>query len=113
MNSCFETYLQTTDPETPYSELVSFDVLGSILLHCVIYLGVYKTLTLLFGVTCLKLSTVAIWLCVIMTLGYFARLYRAKTIYRAFLEEGQSEKEALDNCESYMRSGYFTFYFLA
>lgn len=48
-----------------------------------------------------------------MIVGYIARLYRSKTIYRAFLEKQYSNEDALEETRRYMKTGYFTFYFLS
>ena len=47
-SSCFETFLKTTDPYTPYSKVMTKEVMFSILFHLAAYFLAYFGLVKLF-----------------------------------------------------------------
>jgi len=114
MISCFESYLRTTDPKAKYSSLIDFHVLFSIVFHTFIYVLVIKGIMHLFSVKHknISISYLVVVLVLLMVFGYAGRLYRAKTIYQGFLDRGYSDKDALIETRDYMRTGYFTYYFM-
>jgi hypothetical protein len=92
-------FYETTDPKTPYNRLFSKDVIFSILLHTILY-----TFLASYIFQFSKHLYVCILLFTLMCIGYFARLYRVKSL-SIFLK---SEKEAKER----LRSAYYTWYFL-
>jgi hypothetical protein len=112
MISCFESYLRTTDPKAKYVSLIDFHVVFSIVFHTFIYVLVIKGLMHLFSVKHKNISYLVVVLVLLMVFGYAGRLYRAKTIYQGFLDRGYSDKDALIETRDYMRTGYFTYYFM-
>lgn len=105
-------YLETTNPLAPYSSLISSEVLFSVIFHTVAYLIIYVALSYFFLGKPRSFGYFPVVLFFIMLFGYFGRLYRAKTMYNALLKEGYHSHKALEETRNYMRTGYFTYYFL-
>lgn len=107
-------FLDTTDPSSGYNRLLQTDVVASILVHLLVYIGLVYTVSSVFG-TNLNDKTykrIQKFLLVVMVLGYFGRLTRAKTLYNAFIEQGYTEDESYTKSTDLIRNAYFTFYFL-
>ena len=112
MISCFESYLRTTDPTVDYSTLVDIHVGFSIVFHTLVYFLLFTITTRFFFGRTKSLSYLPVVLIVVMVLGYIGRLYRSKTIYQGFLDRNYNESEALKETRDYMKTAYFTFYFM-
>ena len=112
MDSSFKVYLDTTNPEASYSSLFSTDVLLSILFHSVAYVLIINGILLLFDKKVIAFEVLFLILVIIMILGYIGRLYRAKTILNEFVEMGYTKEESIEKTSDFMRTGYFTYYFL-
>jgi hypothetical protein len=108
----YNTFLFTTDPETQYSELLSKDVLFSIVIHLALYLIAYLLLVGLFDLPN-KPLLFAGGLLIIMILGFVGRLARTKGIYQVFLQRGESRISARQIAMKVTRDAYFTWYFLS
>jgi len=114
MDSLHEIYMETTNPKTNYSRLLHIDIAVSILLHTIAYITMFFIVTKLFKV---KVSQdiyfkLVIFLLVIMSLGYFGRLYRVKSLYASLLKRNMSEKDALESTKNMINNAYFTYYFI-
>lgn len=106
-------YFKTTNPETKFKELLSVDVLLSILFHTISYLILVKMFSFIFK---LKISNnaylrLSIFLILIMILGYIGRLYRSKKIYKYYLNYYDKDNANLFT-KQLINQGYFKFYFL-
>ena len=114
MNSYTNVYLDTIDPLSPYSRLISPDVLFSVVIHACFYLVIIIFTSKLFNFTLTKklYFHITLTLHVIMVLGYIGRLARSKSIYYNLRKRGESKKEAQNNTIKLMHHGYFTYYFL-
>lgn len=95
-----------------FKGVIDFHVLFSIVFHTFIYVLVIKGIMYLFSVKYKNISHLVVVLVLLMVFGYAGRLYRAKTIYQGFLDRGYSDKDALIETRDYMRTGYFTYYFM-
>ena len=108
------TYLKTTNPETNYRDLLSWEVLFSVLLHLALYMfGVY----IFCKIFQLKLKSeiyanIFVFLVIVMVLGYFGRLMRVKSLYKAMLKNKDTKETAKKKTEETINAGYFRFYFL-
>ena len=107
----YQTFLETTDPETEYIQLASPNVALSIGVNLVLYITAYFILVHLFGFPN-KPFFVLIALIFIMVFGYVGRLARTKSIY-AELVKTNNPKIAREKTMSTIRNAYFTWYFLA
>lgn len=113
MESLFEVYLKTTNPATHYRDLLSTGVLVSLILHTILYCIIFYGLIAFFGAKMIKQYLYfPLLLVIVMILGYVGRLYRSKSIYKTLLHLGLNKQNAIKQCSKYMRTGYFTFYFL-
>lgn len=107
-------FMETTDPLTPYSRLISWDTLVSILSHTIAYLVIFWGLARL----CQKkyrpgvYSILAVFLVVLMSAGYYFRLQRVKSLYQVYLERGYSKAKARNDSINLLHQGYMTYYFL-
>jgi hypothetical protein len=113
MKNCFQVYLDTTNPQASYSSLFSFDVLFSILFHSIAYYLIINGILLLFKQKPFAFHKLFWILIVIMVFGYIGRLYRAKTIFHDFQNMGYNSVQSREKTCDFMRTGYFTYYFLA
>jgi hypothetical protein len=111
-SSCFETFLKTTDPYTPYSNVMTKEVMFSILFHLIAYFLAYYGLVKLFKLP-YKPKAMVIFLLVVMTLGFYGRLFRVKSMFETYQKMGMETKEAREKASSMLRTGYFTWYFLS
>jgi len=114
MNTLTNTYLDTINPHTPYTRLLSNDVLGSIIMHTLVYLIIIIIVIKVFKFktsTNLYLS-ITIILLIIMIFGYIGRLARAKSLYINFIKSGQDSRQALTNTMDIMHNAYFVYYFI-
>lgn len=112
MKNCFELYYTATDPNMKYVDLVNWKVALSILFHTIAYVIIYMILCMFFLGKTLPLGNFPYYLALLMIAGYFGRLYRAKSIYDSFLKMGYMKYDALEKTRDYMRTAYFTFYFM-
>ena len=107
-------FTETTDPLTPYSRLISWDTLLSIISHTIVYLVVFWGCSRL----CQKKYSpsiypiLAVLLVVLMTTGYYFRLQRVKSLYQVYLERGYSKAKARNDSMNLLYQGYMTYYFL-
>ena len=110
---CFEhLFMETTDPETPYSRLLKVDTLASIVFHIFLYACLVYAFGYIFD---MKFSSkvymrLTLILLIIMVLGYVGRLSRAKYLEKVLNEKG--EKEPREKAKQMIRTGYYTPYFL-
>jgi uncharacterized membrane protein len=102
----YSLFLKTTDPSTPYSRLLSVDVVASIVFHATVYTFIVYCLTLMFSFFKLNIKLMKMFLVfvVIMCVGYVGRLARVKQIR----DRIQSKQTAMD----IVRKRYFVWYFL-
>lgn len=115
LNIFSRIFLETLDPKTEYKRLFSPDIAISILFHTIFYLIILLLITKFSG---MKITTngwkrITLFLLLIMTFGYFGRLYRSKSIYETLMLEGITEDEARKKTKEIMINGYFVFYFFA
>ena len=114
MDNLNNIFIETTDPLANYNRLISLDVMVSIMFHTVLYLLVLK---ISIGIFKIRLSyniyyNLFFVLLSLMTFGYFARLYRAKSLYKTLLVKGYDESTSYNISLDLIHNGYFTFYFL-
>ena len=114
-NSFTKIYFETINPSSDYSRIISKDVLVSIIFHTIAYVVTLFTFMKIFNI---KLSksiyvNVTVFLLLLMTFGYFARLSRSKSIYNYLIKNGKTEKASEEETIKLMGNGYFRFYFLA
>lgn len=116
MTFLFKTYQETIDPENSYNIMFSKNVLTSIFFHVVIYFYSFVFFTKIFKISYLKESksydTVLYSLIAIMTLGYFGRMARSKSIYNYYKEQGLSKHDSKKLAIDYINTAYFKWYFL-
>lgn len=107
----YKTFLETIDPESSYQRIVSLDVLLSVITHIVLYFLFYLLIIYFFHAPKQYVFFIQI-LFIIMVLGYFGRLARAKGIYEVLKKE-MSKEEARKKTIKVIHNGYFTWYFLS
>lgn len=111
-----ETFVETTNPETEYKDLLDFKVFKSVVIHSVVYLLVlYLFLVVvqkhkISNDTLLKFGGI---IAVIMSFSYVLRLFRAKNVYSSLIEKGIADVVALRKTNELMENAYFTWYFMA
>ena len=98
-----ELYLQTTDPNLPFSQLISTPILTNILIsivfHTVVYASFVNLLSFIF--TGKTLSTpinyrLLLSLLLIMSFGFIARFFHVKEIYKAYNNDLDKTRIHLD-----------------
>jgi len=114
MAALIDLYFFSINPYTKYSELFSSIMLLSIFLHSISYLFMAILVNYIFNLklensTFIKLYTT---LLIIMTFGYYCRLWRSKSIYKYLIKIGYTDNQALVKTMSLMNRGYFTYYFI-
>jgi hypothetical protein len=102
-------FYDTTDPDTPYSRLVSLDVIANIILHAFIYSTFLYVVCHLFGYIHVlrkpqEWIPLFIGLIVFMWIGYVGRLCRVKCLARTL----GSNEDAMRQ----LRNAYFVWYFI-
>jgi hypothetical protein len=107
----YNTFLETTDPYSPYSRIISLDVAVSIVINIILYYIAYLGLIYFFHVPKNNTMFLVIILC-IMILGYFGRLARTKGIYKSLVSKMDPEL-ARYKASKVIRESYFTWYFLS
>ena len=107
----YSIFLETTDPVTPYTSLISVGVLASIVLHVLVYLLIYMALAEVFGLAN-DLFMVTVVLTLIMVFGYIGRLARSKSIMAIQMENGETIPAARQIAKQTLRPAYFTWYFM-
>ena len=111
MELFYKTFLETTDPHTPYTKLLSLKLVCCITNHVLLYTLAYFLLANLFNLP-KKYVKFVIGITIVMVLGYFGRLARVKSIYNVLLENSDKYK-AREKSMEVIRNSYFTWYFLA
>ena len=96
-----ELYLQTTDPKLEFGQLLSLTpkILVSDLFHTAVYAGAINlTSHVFFGRTLSSRQNIRliVALFVIMFIGYFARFYHVRDIYRAYNGDVEKTRRHLD-----------------
>jgi len=107
----YKTFLETTDPNTEYSQLLSFHVIYSIIVNVVLYTIAYGLLVHLFNLP-KKFKIFVISIICVMISGYIGRLARVKSIYNVLLENTDIH-HAREKAMKTIRQSYFTWYFLS
>jgi len=111
-----KVYRETSDPRSEYGRLVTTDVVASIVVHVVLYIG---AIFLLQHFTRIRIVNdkqpirLAVILGIIMCGGYIARLCRVKAIYHVNRSSGYNEEVSLKMARDQINQGYVTWYFLA
>lgn len=111
-----KVYRETTDPRNGYERLVNTDVIASIVVHVVVYIGAIFLLqhfTKIRIVNDKQPTRLAVILGIIMTGGYIARLCRVKAMYHVNRSSGYNEEVSLKMARDQINQGYVTWYFLA
>lgn len=109
-----KVFFDTTNPTTSYNRLFSIDILLSIVFHTLSYVLIFYIISNIFNI---KNDTnlynkLTIFLIIIMTLGYFGRLCRVKSIYNYLINNGYNEKDSITISMELLHKDYFKFYFL-
>ena len=114
MESLTNTYFTTINPLLPYSQLVTKDVICSIILHTILYICVIYILDKLFKIKISKemYCNIMCLLVVVMSLGYVGRLARSKSVYQYYIARGFSREQSFQKTIDIMHFGYYRFYFL-
>ena len=82
-----ELYLQTTNPELSISQIISANMLFSVLFHTILYCVFFNmTSYIFFGKLLSNVINARLFLSLltIMFFGFFARFFHVKEIYRAY-----------------------------
>jgi len=103
-----DLYFDTINPLQTYKRLFSLDVLFSALIHTIMYVVVIYIVVKVFKFKFNKFKELFLCLFVVMFLGYFGRLSRAKDIHKHFLKE----KDSVNKTINLMHNGYFCWFFL-
>ena len=114
MDLMYSTFLDTTDPTTSYTSLLSIGPVVSIILHTLAYLLVYVCLAEFFGLPAdiVTLGYLVAALLVIMISGYIGRLARSKSIMAVQVNRGENLETARQIAKQTLRPAYFTWYFM-
>jgi hypothetical protein len=104
-------FLDTTDPRTKYTRLMAIDVGFCIVINIALYAVFYYILIHVFRLPN-RMTLLVGCLIVIMTLGYIGRLSRSKSVFRVYLERGDSHEDAYWKTVKDIRRAYFTWYFM-
>ncbi len=107
----YSTFLETTDPVSPYTSLISVGVLASIVLHLLVYLLIYMALAEVFDLPNDPFIVVVV-LVLVMVFGYIGRLARSKSIMAVQIEHGETIPVARQIAKHTLRPAYFTWYFM-
>lgn len=100
-------FYETTDPQTPYARLLSFDVALNVIIHAIVYSAVFYLIMILFldkDVSMSKLGYLWLGLVILMSIGYVGRLCRVKCLANVL----KSEEDAMED----LRPAYFVWYFI-
>ena len=110
LEQLFETYQQTTNPNTSYLQLINLNVIQSIIIHSFLYIYSLYIICYIYNIK-IETNNLVIPLISIMILGYIGRLSRAKSIYNVFLKD-YKEKVALKKTKEVIDKAYIVWYFL-
>jgi hypothetical protein len=98
-----ETYLQTTDPKLPFSQLISSpiitNILVSVIFHIIVYSSFVNLLSFIFTGKILSTTInyrLLLSLFVIMIFGFVARFLHVKDIYKAYHNDLDKTRSHLD-----------------
>lgn len=98
-----DLYLVTTNPTTPFSELVKpsvmMKIIASVIFHTIIYACFFNLVSYIFFGKYLSTGInirVFISLLFIMFFGFFARFFHVKEIYRAYDYDMKKTRKHLD-----------------
>ena len=110
-----KVFFETTNPNTSYNRLLSFDILISIIFHTLAYIIIICVISNVFNIKTNKKIYIkaSIFLIIVMILGYIGRLSRVKSIYNYLSEVGYNNKESTLISMKLLQNDYFKFYFLA
>jgi hypothetical protein len=108
-----DLYLQTTDPKLHFSELLMPRTMvkysGSVLFHTIIYASFFNLTSYIFlGKTLSNSINIRLFvaLLLIMFLGYFARFFHVKEVYKSYNYDLEKTRNHLDKL-------YVTWIFIA
>jgi hypothetical protein len=82
-----DVYLSTTNPELPISNIISIEVIFSVIFHTIVYAGFFNLASYIFlGKILSRLvnARLLISLSIIMFFGFFARFVHVKEIYKSY-----------------------------
>ena len=96
-----ELYLQTTDPKLEFGQLLSLTpkIIVSDLFHTAVYAGAINLASFIFfgrPLSSRQNVRLVVALFIIMFVGYFARFYHVKDIYRAYNGDVEKTRRHLD-----------------
>jgi hypothetical protein len=107
----YNTFLETTDPYSPYVRIISLDVCYCIIVNIILYYIAYLGFVYFFHLP-KKPNVFLFVLLIVMILGYFGRLARTKGIYQVYSSKMEPEV-AREKAMEVIRKSYFTWYFLS
>ncbi len=109
-----DVYLETTDPKSSYTRLMSSDVLFSVVIHSIGYVLIIYILQKSLNIfEKMNLLNLFLFLLVVMTLGFIARLCRSKCVFESFMSKTKNNEISLEKTKELMNNAYFTWYFLS
>ena len=98
-----ETYLQTTDPKLPFSQLISAPIITnifvSVVFHTIVYSSFVNLLSFIFTGKILSTTInyrLLLSLFIIMVFGFIARFFHVKDIYKAYNNDLDKTRSHLD-----------------
>ena len=98
-----DLYLQTTNPNLPFSSLFTMQIMGGIILsvifHTILYASFFNLTSYIFLGKMLSIAVnrrLIITLLLIMFFGFFARFFHVKEIYRAYHNDMKKTRKHLD-----------------
>lgn len=98
-----QLYLETTNPKLKFQEMLKpsilFPMIFSSILHTIMYCVFVNTINFIFTgkmISSLVNKRLFIALLIIMTLGFFGRLYRAKDIYKGYHYDLKKTRKHMD-----------------
>ena len=98
-----DLYLQTTNPNLPFSALFGRKILpsiiGSVIFHTIVYASFCNVVSYIFFGRCLSKTInirLLVFLFAIMFIGFFARFAHVKEIYKAYHYNLEKTRQHLD-----------------
>lgn len=96
-------FLDTTDPKLSFVELfkpsIFLSIIASVIFHTTVYTAFFNLVNFIFNHRLLSRktnTTLILSLLLIMSLGFIARFYHVKDIYKAYDEDLQKTRSHLD-----------------